>query len=95
MRFPDKALLYCYAGGIYQDLKQYDNAFSYWHKALELDCDLMAATYSMGFCYEELGQYDKAYQLWSNLTKELDRRGLAIERKYPAELAEKCLKQIR
>lgn len=94
-RFPDKAILYCYAGDISQALKQYDDAFSYWRKALELDSGLMAAAYSMGFCYEELGQYGKAHQLWTELTRELDRRGLTIEREYPAELAEKCLKEIK
>lgn len=92
--FPSKAILYCNAGGIYQALKQYDNAFTHWHKALELDSGLMTATYSMGFCYEELHQFDKAYQVWTDLTHELDRRGMAIEREYAAELAEKCRKRM-
>lgn len=94
-RFPEKAILYCYAGGISQALKHYDDAFSYWRKALELDSDLTAAIYAMGFCYEELGQYDKAYQVWTDLAKELDRKGMVIERKYPAELADKCAKQMK
>ena len=92
--FPDKAILYCCAGDIAHTLKQYDDAFSYWRKALELDPDLHAAAYAMGFCYEELGQLDKAYQVWCDITKELDRRGLSIERKYTAELAENCRKRM-
>ena len=93
-RFPDKAILYCYAGGISRELKQYDEAFAYWRKTLELDPDLHAAAYSMGFCYEKLGQFDKAYQVWCGITKELDRRGMTIERKYTADLAENCRKRM-
>lgn len=93
-RFPKSDLLHYYAGEIAREQKRYDDAFSYWSKALELDSSLMAATYSMGFCYEELGQFDKAYQVWTSLTEELDRKGFVIERKYPAELAEKCLKKM-
>jgi tetratricopeptide (TPR) repeat protein len=76
--FPDKAILYCCAGDIAKTLKQYDTAFTYWRKTLELDPDMQAAAYSTGFCYEELGQYDKAYRVWSDITKELDRRGRAL-----------------
>ena len=93
-RFPESDLLHYYAGEIAREQKRFDDAFSYWRKALELDSGLMAATYSMGFCYEELEQFDKAYQVWTSLTEELDRKGFVIERKYPAELAEKCLKKM-
>ena len=93
-RFPESDLLHYYAGEIAQEQKRYDDAFAYWRKALELDSGLMAAKYSMGFCYEELEQFDKAYQVWTSITDELDRKGFVIERKYPAELAEKCLKKM-
>lgn len=63
-------------------------------RALELDCAFLHAVYSMGFCYEELGQYEEAYRVWTALAGELDRRGLTIERKYPAELADTCRKRI-
>lgn len=93
-KFPDKAILCCCAGDIAKTLKQYDNAFAYWRKTLALDPDMHAAAYSMGFCYEELGEFDKAYQVWSGITKELDRRGMTIERKYTADLAENCRKRM-
>lgn len=93
-RFPNKAALYIYAGDSCQALKKYDEAFSHWQKALELDSSYLDGAYSMGFCYEELGQYDKAYKVWTELAKELDRRGLTIERKYPETLAENCRKQM-
>ena len=92
--FPDKAILYCCAGDIAKTLKRCDDAFGYWRKTLELDPDIHAAAYAMGFCYEELGQLDKAYRVWCDITKELDRRGLTIERKYTADLAENCRKQM-
>ena len=93
-RFPDKAILYCCAGDIAKTLKRYDDAFAYWRKTLELDPDIHTAAYAMGFCYEELGQFDKAYRVWCDITKELDRRGLTIERKYTADLAENCRKKL-
>ena len=93
-RFPDKAILHCCAGDIAGTLKRYDDAFAYWRKTLELDPDMLAAAYSTGFCFEELGQLDKAYQVWCDITKELDRRGMTIERKYTADLAEKCRKRM-
>ena len=94
VRFPESAILYCCAGDIAHTLKQYDDAFHYWRKTLELDPDMHAAAYAMGFCYEDLEQFDKAYQVWCGITNELDRRGLTIERKYTADLAEKCLKRM-
>ena len=93
-RFPNKAILHCCAGDIAQTLKQYDDAFAYWRKTLELDPDMLAAAYSIGFCYEELGQFDNAYRVWCDITKELDRRGMTIERKYTADLAENCRKRM-
>lgn len=95
MRFPQKAALYAHAGDICRNLKRYDEAFAHWQKALELDSDRLDAVYSQGFCYEELGQYQKAYAVWTELVRELDRRGLVIERKYPAKMAENCARKIK
>ena len=93
-QFPDKAVLYIYAGDSCRALKRYDEAFSHWQKALALDSSYLDAAYSMGFCYEELKQYDKAYKVWTELAKELDRRGLTIEREYPETLAKNCRKHL-
>lgn len=94
-RFPDKAALYIHAGDICRALKRYEEAFAYWRKALELDSSYLDAVYSMGFYYEELEQYQKAYKIWTELVRELDRRGLVIERAYPAQMAENCAKKIK
>lgn len=94
-RFPDKASLYVHAGDICRALKRFDDAFAYWRKALKLDKSFLDAVYSMGFCYEELEQYGEAHQVWTSLVKELDRRGLVIEREFPEKLAEACLKRMR
>lgn len=93
--FPDNAALYIHAGDICRALKRYDEAFPYWRKAIELDSTYLDAVYSMGFCYEELEQYSKAYKVWTELVRELDRRGFVIEREYPAQMADKCLKQMK
>ena len=91
---PDKAVLYDHAGDIYRALKRYEDAFSSWRKALEPDNTYLNAVYSMGFCYEELEQYGDACKVWTELAQELDRRGLVIEREYPANRAEDCRKRM-
>lgn len=93
-RFPDNAALHIYAGDSSRALKQYDEAFTHWQQAIDLDNTYLDAFYSMGFCHEELGQYAQAHQIWTSLIRELDRRGLTVEREYPAELAENCRKRI-
>ena len=93
-RFPDQAALYVHAGDICRSLKRYDAAFTHWQKALALDNSYLHAVYSMGFCYEELEQYSKAYQVWTALVRELDCRGLVIEREYPAQMADSCAKKM-
>lgn len=94
-RFPDKASLHVHAGDICRALKRYEEAFNHWHKALELDSSYLDAVYSMGFCYEELEQYHEAFKVWTELVRELDRRGLVIERAYPAQMADNCLKKMK
>lgn len=94
-RFPGEASLQVHAGDICRALKLYDKAFSYWQKARELDGTYLDAVYSMGFCYEEMGKYREAYRIWTELIKELDRRGLAVERGFPAKQAENCMKRMK
>ena len=94
-RFPDSASLHLHAGDICRSFKRYDEAFSHWERALELDQTYLDAVYSMGFCYEELGQYSQAYKVWTDLVRELDRRGLTIERQFPAKQAENCLARMK
>lgn len=93
--FPDRASLYLYAGDICRELKRYEEAFAYWKQTLEWDNTFLDAVYSMGFCHEELGQYSEAYKVWKELARELDRRGLVIEKKWPEEMAENCLKKMK
>lgn len=94
-RFPEYAALHVHAGDICRSLKRYDEAFVHWRRALELDAGFLDAAYSMGFCHEEMGAYDKALQVWTALEQELDRRGLSIERKLPAQHAQLCRNQMR
>lgn len=93
-RFPEAASLHIHAGDICRSLHRYEEAFAHWNRALELDSAFLDAVYSMGFCHEELGEYQKAYRVWTDLVRELDRRGLVIEREYPAGMAERCLKRM-
>ena len=93
-RFPDKASLYIHAGDICRSMRLYEEAFAYWHKALELDNSFLDAMYSMAFCHEELGEYRQAHDVWMELVRILDHKGLVIEREYPARMAERCLKRM-
>lgn len=93
-RFPEKAVLYVHAGDTLRELKRYDEAFSYWRQSLVLDKTFLDALFSMAFCYEELENFAEAHKVWIEITQELDRCGLTIEREFPAERAEKCLKKL-
>ena len=93
-QFPDKAVLYIYAGDSCRALKRYDEAFSHWQKALALDSSYLDAAYSMGFCYEELGEYTKAYEVWTQIADGLEQRGFDAEVQLPRSLANKCREKI-
>ena len=95
LKFPEEANLYIYAGDIYKELKEYDEAFKHWNKALELDSQYLDPFYSMGFCYEELEQYDKAYEIWRKLGFELNKRGLEVSKNESINFAKKCLAKIQ
>ena len=89
-KFPKKAVLYIYGGDACKNLGRYEDAFSHWNKAIQIDPSSDSAKYSMGFCYEELGNFQKAYDIWCEIADELKTAGYEIEAKYPMELAEKC-----
>ena len=93
-RFPERAVLYAHAGDALQGLKRYEEAFSYWDKAIALDKTFLDAAFSKAFCHEELGQWQLARQDWLWITRELDSRGYSIEREFPARRAERCLEKI-
>lgn len=90
-QFPDSPSLRIHAGDICRALKRYEEAFGHWKRALELDRTYLDAVYSMGFCHEEMGNFREAHRVWTELTRELDRRGLVIEREYPASRAADCV----
>lgn len=94
-RFPQNACLCVYCGDVYAGLKQYDDAFRYWQKALELDDSFVDALYSMGFCYEEIGEYEKAFHLWERLAQRMEGKGFDIEANYPRKLAQMCARKIK
>lgn len=89
-RFADNVSLHIYAGDACRELKRYEEAFRYWHRARELDRTYLDADFSMAFCYEELGQYEQAFCMWTDLHQELIRRGLTVEAEFPARQAENC-----
>lgn len=94
-RFPNHVGLMVHAGDICRTLQRYDEAFIWWDRALELDQAYLDAAYSKGFCYEELGRWTEAHRVWTELVRELDRRGLVIEREFPTRQAEIALRKVK
>lgn len=88
--FPESATLHIYAGDLLRAMKRYDEAFTHWERALEMEPQWCDAAYSMGFCYEELGEYGKAYEVWTRIADGLERRGFEAEVSLPRSLADKC-----
>lgn len=93
-RFPNHVSLMIHAGDICRMLQRYDEAFDWWDRALELDRTYLDAAYSKGFCYEELGCWAEAHRVWTELVRELDRRGMVMEREFPARQAEIALRNM-
>ena len=93
-RFPNDASLMIHAGDVCRTLKRYEQAFSWWQRALETDSSHLDAVYSTGFCHEELGNWEKAHRVWTELTRKLDSRGQVIERAFPASRAEICMRKM-
>ena len=94
-RFPDQVSLMIHAGDICRMLRRYDEAFGWWDRALELDRTYLDAAYSKGLCYEELGCWTEAHRVWTELVRELDRRGMVMEREFPARQAEIALRNMK
>lgn len=93
-KFPESAALYVYGGDSCKNLARYEEAFSHWDRALQIDPSFYDAKYSKGFCYEELGDYQKAYDIWCGIADELQTAGYEIEAKFPMAHAEKCKEKL-
>jgi len=89
-KFPESATLHIYAGDLLHSIKRYDEAFTHWRRALELEPEWCDAAYSMAFCYKELGDYEKAYEAFTQIADNLERRGFDAEVNWPRSLAQKC-----
>lgn len=93
-KFPEEWALYVYGGDICSKLGQYDEAFQYWDKALELNSKYLDAKYSKAFAYEELNEYEKAYDIWQEIITDLKNSGHDIEAQAEQKRAEECRKKI-
>lgn len=93
-RFPESAMLHIYCGDLCRAMKRYEEAFSHWKRARELEPLWMDSAYSMGFCYEELGDYEKAYEVWCDIADSLSSRGFDSKVNWPRSLANRCKEKI-
>ena len=77
-----------------RSMKRYDEAFTHWKRALEMEPEWCDAAYSMASCYEEMGDYAKAYEVWTQLADGLKQRGFESEVTLPRSQAQKCREKI-
>ncbi|NVO10718.1 MAG: tetratricopeptide repeat protein [Bacteroidales bacterium] len=68
---PNQAKANHYKGGIYVDLKKYDEAIKYFNKAIECDPKFAYPYSGLGIVYSDLDEYDKAIKYY-NKAIELD-----------------------
>ena len=93
-KFPESAILHIYAGDLLRSMKRYDEAFTHWKRAVEMEPEWCDAAYSMASCYEEMGDYAKAYEVWTQLADGLKQRGFESEVTLPRSQAQKCREKI-
>lgn len=93
-KFPESAILHIYAGDLLRSMKRYDEAFTHWNRALEMEPEWCDAAYSMASCYEEMGDYANAYAVYNQIADNLENRGFEAEVNLPRALAKKCQEKI-
>ena len=93
-KFPESAILHIYAGDLLRSMKRYDEAFTHWKRALEMEPEWCDAAYSMASCYEEMGDYANAYTVYNQIADNLENRGFEAEVNLPRALAKKCQEKI-
>ena len=93
-KFPENAILHIYAGDLLRSMKRYDEAFTHWKRALEMEPEWCDAAYSMASCYEEMGDYANAYAVYNQIADNLENRGFEAEVNLPRSLAKKCREKI-
>ena len=93
-KFPENATLHIYSGELLRAMKHYDEAFTHWLRALEMEPEWCDAAYSMASCYEEMGNYGKASEVYSQIADNLERRGFESEVNWPRSLAHKCREKM-
>lgn len=93
-KFPENAILHIYAGDLLRSMKRYDEAFTHWKRALEMEPEWCDAAYSMASCYEEMGDYANAYAVYNQIADNLENRGFEAEVNLPRALAKKCQEKI-
>lgn len=93
-KFPENASLHTYIGNLLRSMKRYDEAFTHWKRALEMEPQWCDAAYSMALCYEEMGDYANAYVIYNQIADDLESRGFEAEVNWPRTLAHKCREKI-
>lgn len=85
-KFPTQsAELYTYGGDICREMHQYNEAFTYWNKALEISDKYIDAMYSIAFCYHELQKYEEEITAWQRIMDWLREKGATYELQFPKE----------
>lgn len=87
---PDSPMVMTAMGDVlggYRGLGHYEEAISYWDKAVTLCDDYGDARFSKAYAYEQLGEYQRAIDEYREICKWLEHKGydIGVETRYPEE----------
>lgn len=94
LQFPEHAMLHIYQGNLCKALGHYEEAFTHWNRAKEMEPTWMDSWYAIAACHEELEDYEQAARAWEALTEDLCRRGYEEELNWPKERARICREKL-
>jgi len=82
VRFPECALLLCYAGDAYKRMGRGECAADCWNRAWQLDPELIDARYSLAFDLAERGETEKAGEVFREIMEWNRQRGFYLENRW-------------
>ena len=78
-KYPNSWELYFYAGQIYEEMKQYEQAIEYYEKSGVIGTAFCDEKYAIAMCYRKLGKFKEAYQIYLEIADIHRRNGYDVE----------------
>ncbi len=90
-----KDAFHLYAGDACGKLGKYDEAFTHWERAFELDPEHADPLFSMALCFHERGEYDREAEAWERVVDWLTKRGFIYELTFPRNQLRKAREKLQ